>query len=122
MSQQQQTDGGGVSCSPSTEVPSSSSIPSPISSCCKIITASERKIKEAESRLQSCSSDIIGNTDGDTYDLGGNQHGYVLMDTEILSSLLVELVKCPRCGFYVHTEHLVNSKTRVVKFIQDIMW
>ena len=32
------------------------------------------------------------------------------MDTEILSSLLVELVKCPRCGFYVQTEHMVDSK------------
>ena len=70
-----------------------------------------------ESRLQSCSSDInLGDTDGNVstqeldVDDAGNQHGYVLMDTEILSSLLVELVKCPRCGFYVQTEHLVDSK------------
>ena len=49
-------------CSPSNGASSSSSIPS--SASCKIITASERKIKEAESRQESCSSDNVGDTDG----------------------------------------------------------
>ena len=54
----------GVSCSPSNEATSSSSILSSASASSKIITASERKIKEAESRLQSCSNDInVGDTD-----------------------------------------------------------
>ena len=40
----------------------------------------------------------------------GHQPAYVFMDTQVPSTLLDELVKCPRCGFHVKPNHLIGNK------------
>ena len=83
------------------EAPSSPG-PSP-GRCEGITTASEMKIKESEGYLLSTSIDELDVDEG-------HQPAYVFMDTEILSTLLDELVKCPLCGFHVKTTHLIGNK------------
>ena len=39
----------------------------------------------------------------------GHQPAYIFMDTSILSSLLDELIKCTRCGFYVESTLMINK-------------
>ena len=80
-----------------------SSSPGPSSDREDITTASERKIKESEGYLPSTSIDELDVDEG-------YQPAYVFMDTGILSNLLDELVKCPRCGFPVKTTHLIGNK------------
>ena len=75
------------------------------------VTASEKKIRQSEEQPCTSSSTDLGiesNVDDVVDD--GHQPAYIFMDTSILSSLLDELIKCTRCGFYVETTLMINNK------------
>ena len=99
-----------LSCAPS----SSSSMETSILPAKGAITASEKKFKKSEWQPPSTSTDtdrggVESIVDDDIVD-DGHQSAYVFMDTNILSSLLNELIKCTRCGLNVETSLLIGNK------------
>ena len=110
-----------------------SASPGPSNSC--VITSSERKLKLSKDTVSlgttadECTAALTEETNDEDDDEEEEEEivqketeakagNYVIMDTGILFSLLNDLVKCPRCGFSVETNSILQEKQRLAQLIK----